>query len=248
MRPGALVGLLAVSILLPACPRRVPTDPDPEPEPTPRLPELTVATTSGQLQAGLYPGLRGAPAAGLPLAELRALHDTARYEGQIVRWAEDLPVLEFIDRDRRSTGRGAVAGWFLDVAPVAPRGPGDAQPPPRVLAALLRDFEDAPVGGDVPALLAGLAEAFPPAWDLCQLSVGDRLVTLAYDASRGIKLAFDRNERQDTWTLDHVEYTPAAADQLVWWSRKGYTDCRPLGRIDEDGMIRLEPAPEGGAP
>jgi len=195
-------------------------------EPTVLLP--TVARSFTELSASLHPELREPPRHGVTLDSLRQKHDTHRYTEERVRWGRDerLVVLQFTDTDRPTRSAAPMAAWFLGP------DPGDGAPE-LVGAVLYRDFADVPRADDPYQLLGSLALAFPAPWVLCTPSRGERSeMLLAYDPSRGIKLAmFRQSNRTMSWSVDHVEFISTLLPIEQWWHAKGYGDCPEEARV-----------------
>ncbi len=222
----ALVAVVAAAVLA-ACPKK---PPEPVVEPTePQPPAPVLVRDFAALTPGFYPELQQPEVepedvSPVLLADLSRARDVDEWTTQRSVWGT-LPVIEFVDTDRRTTAVGAAAAWFLTTA---------ADGSELVDAALVRDFTGAPVADDPQALLAVLGEAWPPPWTLCERGDGDGVVT--FDAERRTKLLFVPVSAG--WTVDHVEYWSPTVEPEAWWIAKGYDGCVEQGTLLENGRFR----------
>lgn len=228
-RVGALA-LAGLTLWLAGCPPRRPPSPEVDPGAAPIVqPTLVRAWT--ELPPEPYPELAAGPT---PLLTLRSGHDVDRWTPSRQRWGP-LSVLQFEDTDRRHTEAGAVAGWVL--------GEGDV-----VDAVILRDFVGSPVAPTPEELLHVLGDAWPPPWTLCRpLAPAHADLIVALDESGRRKLGLAPSEGEEgTWTVDHVEYLATGLEPAMWFERKGYGGCEPLGTLLEGG--RLKPPKDAREP
>lgn len=210
------------------CPKRPPEPVIEEGPPQPPAPVLVRAFD--ELLPSLYPEMVVEPEGVVLLADLAQAHDVDRWTSTRTVWGTQ-PVIEFRDVDRPHTAISATAGWFL--------GPDDAEGRETVEAVVVRDFVASPVGESAEALLAGIAETWPPPWTLCVPSARDREgQVVAHDAERGLKLLLRPVEGNGGWIVDNVEFMSTSVVLEQWWRAKRYESCDDLGTILENGRFR----------
>ena len=226
-----LLGLLLLGLVLAGCPNRKP----PEVEPPSEIPVQPVLVRSfDELGPDLYAELRtDPPVAQVPLEQVSHRHDTWRWTSTRTVWGT-LPVIEFRDTDHPNAGVQPTAGWYL--------GPKTRDGGDTVLAALVRDFADAPEGADPQALMLSLEARWPLPWTFCQpLDPGrsDEIVVL--DPVRGVLLGLvsaTSDEGTVSWTVEHVEYVAVGSTLATWLETKAYGGCEELGTLVEGGKYR----------
>ncbi len=237
--------LLGAAVAIVGCPKKKP----PERElPTPSEVRPTVARTWAEITPAFYEEFAEfadydiVPTVG----ELLLRHDTTRWTRREAVWGPpDLPVIEFIDTDRRATDRSAVAGWVLADAPapseegLLPADDPGVAPSRRVRAVILRDFAGAPTAATAPDLLLTMGDVFPPPWTFCAPAAPPG-TALAYDAARGLKfgLVQDPSKDEGGWTVDHVEFLSPGFVAEDWWAAKGYGECAAFAAMDAQGRVR----------
>ncbi len=195
---------------------------------------FVVARSFSQLNSQLHLELRASSSSEVTVGSLRASRDTHLFTEERVRWGpeQQFRVLQFTDTNRPTSSDPPTAAWFLGPEPVD--GAADV-----VAAILYRNFDAAPQARDPESLLVALAGSFPSPWKLCQPTAADYLdLVIAYDPSRGIKLAmFQYPDEPRNWSVDHVEFISSPVSVENWWKEKGYGSC--VNRV-------VEAAEDGG--
>ncbi len=195
---------------------------------------FVVARSFSQLNSELHLELRASSPSEVTVGGLRASRDTHLFTEERVRWGpeQQFRVLQFTDTNRPTSSDPPLAAWFLGPEPV--KGAADV-----VAAVLYRNFDAAPQARDPESLLVALAGSFPSPWKLCQPTAADYLdLVIAYDPSRGIKLAmFQYPDEPRNWSVDHVEFISPPVSVEKWWKEKGYGSCvkRVAPAVEDDG-------------
>lgn len=214
---------MALALLL-GCPKKPPPDPLESLEPVPPAPLLV--RSFAELSVDFYPELQLRDEGAPRLTELARSRDVDHWTALRSVWGL-LPVIEFLDTDRRHTSISAAVGWF-----VTTREDGTEE----IQVVLVRDFVDAPAADAPETLMLALAETWPPPWILCQPR--NRTGVVAYDPARRVKLGLDPVEGNEGWSVDHVEFFAPSVDLEAWWDAKDYGGCDELGTVLEAGRFR----------
>ncbi|MCP4869726.1 MAG: hypothetical protein GY898_13515 [Proteobacteria bacterium] len=213
-------------LLLAACPKK---PPEPAVKPVEAQPPAPLLVHSfDELSVDFYPELQALEEGAPRLTELARTRDVDQWTAVRSVWGL-LPVIEFLDTDRRHSALSASAGWFITTQEDGTE---------LIEAVLVRDFEDAPAAEAPEALMIGLAESWPPPWTLCQPR--NRIGVVAYDSERRVKLGLDPIEGNEGWSVDHVEFFSPSMDLEAWWDAKDYGGCDELGTVTEG--LRFRPA------
>ncbi len=245
MRVAAAVAILATGVAVAGCPKKKPPEVE---RPTPSDVTPTVARTWGEIDPEFYGEFMELADWGLTLTvgDLLERHDTDRWTRRDAVWGPpDMPVIEFIDTDRPTSDRSAIAGWVL--APAAERSGDELLPARRagvstsrpVRAVVLRDFIGAPEAPSPEDVVLVVGDVFPPPWTFCTPTAPEG-TAVAYDTDRGLKLGLVRVESKDegAWTVDHVEFLSPGFVAEEWWTAKGYGDCAAFAAMDVQGRVR----------
>lgn len=237
----ALIAVVAVA----GCPKKKPADAEP---PTPSEVRPTVVRTWEELTPDLYAEFADLAEWGITptVGQLLERHDTDLWTRREVTWANgQLPVIEFLDTDRRTTDASAIAAWVLSPEPeieddrLLPQKAPGILPTRTVRAVVIRDYTGAPSAASPQELADVLMPVFPPPWIFC---IPDSLpeTVVMYDVKRGFKLGLFSDQSKDSgaWTVDHVEFLSPGFAPADWWATKGYGDCVGFEAMDAQGRGR----------